>query len=90
MVIIESRFDVRLISAQVLVNYMEFRDLTVRQLAAKVGCSHSLIGFLRSGKRDTCQPATAKRIEKALNAPPGSLFIAKVSRVSREVGRTAA
>lgn len=89
MVVIEGRFDVKLISAQAFADYMKFRDLSVRSLAERVGCSHSVIGHLRSGERDTCKPETAKRIEKALNAPPGSLFIGKVSRVSREVGRAA-
>jgi len=89
MIIIEGRFDVKLISAQAFADYMEFRGLTVRSLAYRVGCSRSVIGHLRSGERDTCKPTTAKAIEKALNAPPGSLFVGKVSRVSREVGRAA-
>lgn len=89
MIIIEGRFDVRLISAQAFADYLEFRSLTVRSLADRVGCSHSVIGHLRSGKRDTCKPTTAKAIEKALNAPPGSLFVGKVSRVQRETGRAA-
>lgn len=87
MVVIESRFDVRLISSTVLADYMRFRDLSVRELASRVGCSHQVIGHLRSGKRATCRPETARKIEEALNAPPGSLFVAKVSRVSRETGR---
>ena len=87
MLIIEGRFDVRLISAQAFADYLEFRGLTVRSLADKVGCSRSVIGHLRSGERDTCKPSSAKAIEKALNAPPGSLFVGKVSRVARETGR---
>ena len=89
MIVIEGRFDVRLISTQAFADYMEFRGLTVRSLAYKVGCSRSVIGHLRAGERNTCKPATAKAIEKALNAPPGSLFVGKVSRVSRETGRAA-
>lgn len=86
----ETRFDVKLISAEALAGYMRFRGETVRSLAAKVGCSHQSIGHLRSGKRDTCKPETARLIERHLNAPPGSLFIAKVSRVQRETARQAA
>lgn len=92
MIRLEGRFDVKLISAHAFAEYMRHRGFTVRSLAARVGCSRSLIGHLRSGERDTCQPATARKIEKALDAPAGSLFVGKVSYVSREVGpqRTAA
>ena len=83
------RFWVKLISARVLADYMDHRDETVRSLADKVGVSRSTIGHLRSGERDTCKPPTAKAIEKALNAPPGSLFVAHVSRVASNTGRAA-
>lgn len=90
MIVIDGRFDVKLISSRAFAEYMKHRGFTVRTLADRVGCSRSLIGHLRSGERDTCKPATARGIEKALDAPAGSLFIPKVSRVSREVGRKAA
>jgi len=83
------RFWVRLISARVLADYMTHREETVRSLATKVGCSPSTVGHLRSGKRNTCKPAVAKAIEKQLNAPPGSLFVAQVSRVASNTGRAA-
>lgn len=86
----EVRFDVKLISAKVLQEYMQFRGETVRSLAAKVGCDFRTIGHLRSGKRSTCNPTVAASIEKHLNAPPGSLFVAKVSRVQRETARKVA
>ena len=77
------RFRVKLIDAGVLARYMEFRDETVRSLADKVGCSHSTIGHLRSGRRNTLDNQEwAKKIEVLLNAPPGSLFAPEVSRVS--------
>lgn len=100
----EGRFEVHLISTQVLVDYMRHRGETVRSLAAEVDketarqsrktgepatSSRSVIGHLRSGKRKTCAPPTARAIEKCLNAPPGSLFVPSVSHVSRPV-RTAA
>lgn len=65
----------QLIDQQTLVRYMEFRGESCTTLASKVGCHRSLIGHLRSGHRRTCQPGTARQIEKALNAPPGSLFV---------------
>lgn len=91
----EWRFEVLLISNEALASYMDFRDFTVRSLATTVEritkekCSHQVIGHLRSGKRKTCRPETAKAIEKALQAPPGSLFVPRVSRVSRDVAPTA-
>lgn len=91
MIRVEGRFDVRLISAEALAGYMKFRGVSVRHLAELIGnrSARSTIGHLLSGARSTCKPETAAAIEKALNAPPGSLFVAKVSRVSRETGRAA-
>lgn len=81
----------QLISNVALAQYMDHRDVTVRGLAKKVSlltgerCSFQVIGHLRSGERNTCRPQTAKAIEKALEAPPGSLFVPRVSRVVRDV-----
>lgn len=91
MIVIEGRFGVKLISADALAQYMRHRDFTVRTLADEVTrirkcrVSPATIGHLRSGKRNTCHPDTAKAIEKALGAPRGSLFVADVSHVAREV-----
>jgi len=81
------RLWVKLISRRVLVDYMSHRQMTVRELAKIAKVSPSTVGHLRSGKRGTCQPATARRIEEALNAPSGSLFVAQVSRLSQETMR---
>lgn len=91
MIVTEARFVVRLISADALAQYMKHRDHTVRSLALAVGGDHlrSTIGHLRSGRRRTCQPELARRIERALDAPRGSLFVPSVSRVAREVGPAA-
>lgn len=80
----------RLISKQALRDYMDFRQETCSSLGAKAGCHRSLIGHLRSGERETCSPKVAVAIEKALNAPPGSLFAARVSPVSVDTGRAVA
>lgn len=72
----------RLISAEALAQYMTFRGFTVRSLADRIGCSHSVIGHLRRGSRRTCKPDTARAIERALDAPTGSLFVPKVLRVA--------
>ena len=83
MIVIERRFEVILIDAGALRNYMRFRGFTVRTLAKQVDCSHATVGHLRSGKRRTCNPETAKAIAKALDCPVESLFAANVSREVR-------
>lgn len=87
MIRIEGRFEVRVISAQAFAQYMKHRGFTVRTLADALGGPHlrSTVGHLRSGKRSTCDPHLARRIEKVLDAPKDSLFIPVVSRVAREV-----
>ena len=74
----------RLKSAQMLRQYMEFKDLTVRTLATQAGISHSTIGHLHSGARNTVRPENARKIEKALGCPPGLLFDAHASIVQRD------
>lgn len=75
----------KLISRQAFRQYMDYRGETNRSLAAKCpeGIGRAIIGHLRSGVRDTCSPTTAKAIEKALNAPPGSLFMPTVTTASQ-------
>ncbi|ETD31506.1 hypothetical protein W823_19105 [Williamsia sp. D3] len=68
------RLLVKLISHQVLDQYMVFREESNRSLAEKVGVSVSVIAHLRRGARTYCKPAVGPKIEKVLNAPPGSLF----------------
>lgn len=89
MIRIEGRFEVRVISHQAFAQYMKHRGYTVRTMADALGGPHlrSTIGHLRSGKRSTCDPELARRIEKVLDAPRDSLFVPLVSRVAREVRR---
>lgn len=83
----------RLISKQAFREYMKFRGMTNEKLAKEANCAESSIAFLRSkGKsaRDSVGPAVATRIEKALNAPPGSLFSAEVIVASESNNRAVA
>lgn len=75
---VEGRLWVRLISRQAFRQYMEFRGETNESLGKKAGVSKAIVGHLRSGQRSTCNGKTAQRIEKALNAPPDSLFLAEL------------
>lgn len=79
----------RLKSKQVLIQYMGYRRVGVRALAAmcdpkKPDRHRSAIGHLRSGARKTCNPELAALIEEHLDTPPGLLFDPVVSRVSRD------
>lgn len=73
------RLWMRLISWQVLDQYMEFRNETNTSLAEKAGVSRQIIGFLRTGHRTTCRPKTARAISEALKVLPESLFVAEVA-----------
>lgn len=73
------RLWMRLISWQVLDQYMEFRNETNTSLAEKAGVSRQIIGFLRTGRRTTCRPKTARAISEALKVLPESLFVAEVA-----------
>lgn len=90
MIATEWRLDMRLKNRQMLLQYMEYKGVRVRELAQAAGVSRATIGHLRSGARNTCKPATAKAVEEALGAPPGLLFDPIASRVSREVGKRVA
>lgn len=72
------------VNRSLLVAHMDFAGLTCRELADKVGCSHSTIGHYRSGRSKTCDTARAKKIAKALSAPLSPLFLPQVSCVTRD------
>lgn len=75
----------RLISAQALRQYMQFRGYSVRTLAMKVGVSHGTIGWLTSGQRNTTKIQTAQKIAKALDCPTESLFVPVVVHGPRSI-----
>lgn len=83
------RLDMRLKSRTVLRQYMAYKRFNVRTLADAARVSRSTVGHLHSGKRTGCKPETAAAIEEALQAPPGLLFEAVTTNVSREVGSAA-
>ena len=76
------RFEVRVVDRRILEHYIKYRGLSYAQLAEKVGCSKATIGHLVSGHVKNTRGEWARAIERCLDAPPGSLFAAKVSRVS--------
>lgn len=82
----EWRLDLRLKSPEMLRQYMAYKGMRVRDLAKAAGVSRATIGHLHSGARQGyCSPATARAVEDALQCPPGLLFEARSSKVTREV-----
>lgn len=86
MEIYEWRLDMLLKDSRMLRQFMEYKRMTIRDLAREARVSRATIGHLHSGARRSCKPATARAIEEALGAPLGLLFDPRPSRVSREVG----
>lgn len=78
------RFEVKLISTEALRSYVAHRGMTLQEVANKAGVSRQLVGLLHSGKRNSCKPINAYSIEKALDAPKGSLFLETASTVQRD------
>lgn len=73
-----------------LADYMEARDMTVRELQYKVSddkyrVSRGTIGYLRLKTDRSVKKELAKRISKALGVPYNILFIEESSNVHREV-----
>ena len=91
-----------LISPPAFRDYLGFRGESYASLAAEVTrrgarekptpvkCSKATIGHLATGEVRGTSPRRARLIEEALNAPVGSLFAYKVTRVAQDDGRTMA
>jgi hypothetical protein len=84
------RLEARLVSAQALRGAMQYRRLTIRELAVACGrpSYRSTLGNLHSGARTTCSPHLARRIEEALCVAPGLMFELRVCRSHIESATT--
>lgn len=67
-----------------LLDYMEKRDMTQARLGRYAECSRQFIHKLVSGQVRTCTPAVAARIEEALDVLPRTLFVEKKSPTTRQ------
>lgn len=96
----DGRVIVRVRSTQAFRQYMDFAGHTNASLAEKATerlrrqkstatVGRAIVGHLRSGKRMTCNPQTARAIEDALGCPPGLLFVPKVAIGHMARGRQA-
>lgn len=74
----------KLISRDALNAYLKARRMSTRTLARECGSEkhRSTISHLRSGARSTCGPEIAGKIERALGAPAGSLFLVEVANAT--------
>lgn len=79
----------KLISRDALNAYITARQSSTRKLAVACGSEkyRSTIAHLRSGLRNTCGPEVAGKIEKALGAPAGSLFLIEVATANVATSR---
>ena len=64
---------------QLLVRYMEDRDMSQARLGRYAEVSRQFIHYLATGQKTTCTPAVAERIEEALGLLKGTLFEPKGS-----------
>lgn len=76
------RLIVKIKSRRTLKEYAKFHKLSGRALAKKAGLSPAIVNHLMSGERDTCNLETARKLEEALQCPPGFLFEPSMSRVA--------
>lgn len=68
----------------------KYNRMSIRELARRAGVSHGIIGDLSSGRRITCNPETAIKIEQALDADPNTIFLVKTLPVAEtQNGRVA-
>lgn len=81
-----ARLEARLRSHSALLQAMNYRRMTVRELALACGRANyrSSIGHLRAGSRTTVSAHLARRIEEGLLLPPGALFDLVICSISSE------
>lgn len=71
----------KLRSLGALREYMTFHGIASGyELARRAGLKPGVVGHLVSGRRQTCSQATAGAIERALQCPPGFLFVRRPGR----------
>jgi|SRR5690625_1966834 len=88
--VIEGRLDVKLISPQVLRQYMEHRGYSLKGLADAVTLrgvptSKATIGHLTTGHTRVTKGKRARKIAEVLDVPVRVLFAEEVSSVQRDV-----
>ena len=78
----------KLTSPDLLVAHMRHKDFSQARLGRVAGTSRQFIHLLIVGERSSCSERVGKRIEEALDVPPGTLFLRCESPVTgRHVSR---
>lgn len=80
------------IRVEELRRHFYYEDISARELARRSGVTHTTINNYLDGASKTCNASTAKKIEKALAVPKGSIFVHEPSPVEsteHPVGRAA-
>lgn len=68
---------------ELTLQWMEKKDFSQARLARYADCSRQFIHLLVTGKRRTCTPPIARRIEEALGVVSGTLFVDEKSPTSK-------
>lgn len=70
-------------SRQLLLDFMTLRGIpSAYALARAAGLSYAIAGHLVAGRRKTCSPETAAKIERALSIDENVLFVPQVLQVA--------
>ena len=71
-----------LTSGKALRAFMDVKGLSNADLALSAGVGRTFISALVNGRRHSCTPPVAERIERRLEVPSGTLFTPKQSAAS--------
>jgi plasmid maintenance system antidote protein VapI len=81
----------KLTSGAILRAFMDERKVSNNDVALAAGVGRTFISALVNGRRSSCTPQVAARIERFLGVPEGVLFVARTSAVSgRQIKKEAA
>lgn len=79
----------RLRNRLVLAAFVDNARMSEREVARRVGLSHSTVNHLITGRRTTCLLSTAVAIAEAVHCPIGTLFNAERATERQVVGQIA-
>lgn len=75
---------------QLLLDYMEERNVTQARLGRHADVSRQFVHMLTTGQKATCSPRVAELIEEALQVLPGTLFVFLESPTARPTVKVSA
>lgn len=69
----------KLTNGKILRGFMDQRGVSNNDVALAAGVGRTFISALVNGRKTSCTPQVAQRIERFLSVPPGVLFVAQTS-----------